>query len=40
METMHNSRYPPGLFLRVITVSLETIQIVRALPKLDISAEG
>jgi predicted helicase len=35
-ETMHNPRYPLELFLRVITVSLETLQIVRALPKLDI----
>ena len=35
-ETMHNPRYPLELFLRVITVSLETMQIVRALPELDI----
>lgn len=33
---MHNPRYPLELFLRVITVSLETMKIVRALPPLDI----
>lgn len=38
-ETMHNPRYPLELFLRVITVSLETIKIVRALPKLDVLPE-
>ena len=32
IETMHNPRYPLELFLRVITVSLETIRIVNALP--------
>ncbi|OSZ44447.1 damage-inducible protein [Alcaligenes faecalis] len=36
VETMHNPRYPLELFLRVITVSLETMKIVRALPALDI----
>lgn len=35
-ETMGNARYPLELFQRVITVSLETMKIVRALPKLDI----
>jgi predicted helicase len=35
-ETMNNPRYPLELFLRVITVSLETMKIVRSLPKLDI----
>lgn len=35
-ETMGNPRYPLELFQRVITVSLETMKIVRALPKLDI----
>jgi predicted helicase len=40
VETMHNPRYPLELFLRVITVSLETMKIVRALPKLDIRADG
>ena len=35
-ETMGNARYPLELFQRVITVSLETMEIVRALPKLDI----
>lgn len=36
IETMRNPRYPLELFLRVITVSLETMKIVKALPKLDI----
>jgi predicted helicase len=36
VETMHNSRYPLELLLRVITVSVETIKIVNALPALDI----
>jgi predicted helicase len=36
VETMNNPRYPLELFQRVITVSLETMKIVKALPKLDI----
>lgn len=36
IETMGNPRYPLELFQRVITVSLETMKIVNALPKLDI----
>ncbi len=36
IETMGSPRYPLELFLRVITVSLETMKIVRALPKLEI----
>lgn len=36
IETMSNPAYPLELFLRVITVSLETMKIVKALPKLDI----
>lgn len=36
IETMNNAAYPLELFLRVITVSLETMKIVTALPKLDI----
>ena len=40
IETMHNPRYPLELFLRVITVSLETMKIVHALPKLDIRTDG
>ena len=36
IETMGNAKYPLELFLRVITVSLETQKIVNALPKLDI----
>lgn len=36
LETMKNPRYPLELFQRVITVSLETMKIVKALPALDI----
>ena len=35
-ETMNNPKYPLELFQRVITVSLETMKIVKSLPKLDI----
>ena len=35
-ETMNNARYPLELFQRVITVSLETMKIVKALPALEI----
>ena len=35
-ETMGNARYPLELFLRVITVSLETMKIVNGLPGLEI----
>ncbi len=35
-ETMNNPAYPLELFQRVITVSLETMKIVGALPKLDL----
>jgi len=35
-ETMNNPAYPLELFQRVITVSLETMKIVDALPKLDL----
>jgi predicted helicase len=35
-ETMNNPAYPLELFQRVITISLETMKIVRSLPKLDI----
>ena len=35
-ETMNNPTYPLELFQRVITVSLETMKIVKSLPKLDI----
>ncbi|WP_460950471.1 DEAD/DEAH box helicase [Pseudomonas marginalis] len=37
IETMNNPRYPLELFLRVVTVSLETVKIVKALPALDIA---
>lgn len=36
IETMNNPKYPLELFLRVVTVSLETMKIVKALPSLDI----
>ena len=36
VETMQDPRYPLDLFLRVITVSLETMQIVDSLPALGI----
>lgn len=35
-ETMHNTKYPLELFLRGITVSLETLKIANALPQLEI----
>jgi len=35
-ETMGNAKYPLELYTRVITVSIETMKIVNALPKLDI----
>jgi predicted helicase len=33
-ETMNDAKYPLELFLRVITVSLETMKIVKGLPPL------
>jgi len=38
-ETMKDATYPLNLFQRVITVSLETMKIVGALPKLDIEVK-
>ena len=35
VETAKNPSYPLDLFRRIITVSLETVKIVRSLPKLD-----
>ncbi len=35
-ETMNHAAYPLELFLRLITVSLETMKIVQGLPKLEI----
>lgn len=35
IETMHNPKYPLELVLRVITVSLKTLEIVDKLPKLN-----
>lgn len=37
IETMHDAAYPLKLFQRVITVSLETMKIVKNLPRLDIT---
>jgi predicted helicase len=39
IETMNNAKYPLELFLRVIRVSLETMKIVRSLPKLSIEGD-
>ena len=36
IETMDNARYPLELLQRVITVSVETVKVVQALPKLEI----
>ncbi len=36
IETMNNARYPMELFLRVVNVSLQTVEIVKGLPKLEI----
>ncbi len=36
IETVGDPRYPLDLLLRIITVSLETMKIVRSLPQLDI----
>lgn len=40
VETMDNPRYPLELFQRVVTVSLETMKIVRSLPRLNIQQPG
>lgn len=37
IKTMHDPAYPLKLFQRVITVSLETMKIVKNLPRLDIA---
>lgn len=39
-ETMGNPKYPLELFQRIVTVSLETLRIVRTLPPLDIRDDG
>ncbi|RQM49326.1 DEAD/DEAH box helicase [Paraburkholderia bannensis] len=39
IETMNNPRYPLELFQRVVTVSLETMKIVKALPRLDLQIQ-
>ncbi|WP_292929444.1 type ISP restriction/modification enzyme [Nitrosomonas sp.] len=39
IETMGNPRYPLELFLRVVTVSLETMKIVNNLPALEIASD-
>lgn len=40
IETMNNPRYPLELFQRVVTVSIETMKIVKSLPRLDIQQPG
>ena len=40
IETVGDPAYPFDLFRRIITVSLETIKIVRSLPALDIAESG
>ncbi|WP_202031655.1 hypothetical protein [Paraburkholderia sacchari] len=40
IETMHNPRCPLELFQRFVTVSLETMKIVKSLPRLDIQQSG
>ena len=35
-ETMDNAKYPLELFLQVVTVSLETMNVVAGLPGLDL----
>lgn len=39
IDTMNNAKYPLELFLRMITVSLETMKIVRSLPTLTIKSD-
>ncbi|KQQ84899.1 hypothetical protein ASF73_00795 [Xanthomonas sp. Leaf131] len=39
-ETIGNPKYPLELFQRVVTVSVETMKIVAALPALDIHDDG
>lgn len=39
IETMGDAKYPLKLFMRVVTVSLETQKIVGSLPALDIASE-
>ncbi len=38
IETMNNAKYPLELFMRIITVSIETMKIVKSLPMLDIES--
>ena len=40
VETMGDPRYPLELFQRVVTVSLETMKILKSLPGLDIQQSG
>ncbi|MDN4573381.1 damage-inducible protein [Pandoraea cepalis] len=40
VETMNNPRYPLELFQRVVTVSLETMKIVKSLPRLNVQQPG
>ncbi|WP_353254946.1 type ISP restriction/modification enzyme, partial [Burkholderia anthina] len=40
IETMNSPRYPLELFQRVVTVSLETMKVVKSFPRLDIQSSG
>jgi predicted helicase len=40
VETMNSPSYPLELFQRVVTVSLETMKIVKSLPRLDVQQSG
>jgi predicted helicase len=40
LEIMHDAAYPLKLFQRIITVSLETMRIVKALPRLDLAVNA
>lgn len=40
VETMNNLRHALELFQRVVTVSLETMKIVKSLPGLDVQQPG
>ncbi|HEX5806427.1 MAG TPA: type ISP restriction/modification enzyme [Macromonas sp.] len=39
-ETMHNPKYPLELFQRVVTVSLETVKLVKGLPALQVANQA
>lgn len=39
-EMMNNPRYPLELFQRVVTISLETMKIVKSLPRVEVQQPG